>query len=238
MAIDEQGEVEGRAASPIPPPHRRGGAVEQDPEIWWSALVATLRRLLSRIGPDTVRAVAVDGTSATLLLTDSKGRPLAPALMYNDSRARAEAERIAQLAPPDTAAQGAGSALAKLLWLLGHVDRSRTGHVLHQADWLAGRLSGRFGFSDSNNCLKLGYDAVRRCWPGWLGELGVPHRLLPEVVEPGTVVGRLTREVAWRLGLPASVQVVAGTTDSTAAVLATGVSRPGTPSPRWAPRWC
>ncbi len=227
MAIDARGEICGRAESPLPSPRRSGREVEQDPAIWWRALIITLRRLLSGIDADAVRAIAVDGTSATLLLTDSRGRPLTPALMYNDARAEEEAARIADVAPSDSAARGAGSALAKLLWLLAHGENGRAAHALHQADWLAGRLCGRFGFSDSNNSLKLGYDPVARRWPAWLSGLGLPRHLLPEVVEPGTVVGELAPSVADELGLPRSVRVVAGTTDSTAAVIATGVSRPG-----------
>ncbi len=227
VAIDERGEICGRAESPLPPPRRRGREVEQHPAIWWRALVATLRQLLSDVDAGAVRAIAVDGTSATLMLTDSGGRPLTPALMYSDTRALAEAERIAKNAPPDTAAQGPGSALAKLLWLQERVDMEKAAHALHQADWLTGRLCGRFGFSDSNNSLKLGFDAIHGCWPAWLDRLDLPRRLLPEVVTPGTAVGELAAGIAKVLGLQPSVKVVAGTTDSTAAVLATGVSRPG-----------
>lgn len=227
VAVDEEGEVRSRAHSPLPAPRRKGDGVEQDPEVWWRVLTAVLRRLSSTIDPATVCALAVDGTSGTLLLSDRRGRPITAALMYNDNRAQAEARRIAEVAPVDTAAQGSASALARLLWLLARVEVGKDSCALHQADWLAGRLCGRFGFSDSNNSLKLGYDAVRRCWPAWLDRLGVPRYLLPRVVTPGTVVGSLAAGVAADVGLPATVRVVAGTTDSTAAVLATGVSQPG-----------
>ena len=36
------------------------------------------------------------------------------------------------------------------------------------ADWLTGRLTDRFGISDENNALKLGYDPLARHWPDWL----------------------------------------------------------------------
>jgi sugar (pentulose or hexulose) kinase len=69
------------------------------------------------------------------------------------------------------------SSLAKALWLLAGL-RPAAGHLLHQADWVLGRLSGRFGISDENNALKLGYDPVGRCWPAWLrADVDLPHRL-------------------------------------------------------------
>jgi hypothetical protein len=92
---------------------------------------------------------------------------------------------------------------------------------------VAGKLTGCFGVTDANNALKTGYDAVARAWPAWLDALDVPRAWLPTVVEPGTPLTPLTPSLAQRLGLPATTMVVAGTTDSTAAILATGVSATG-----------
>ena len=227
VAIDDDGRPQGHAVRMLPAARRAGKEVQQDPEIWWRGVVAVLQDLLSAIDPQAVRAVAVDGTSATLLLADTDGRPLGPALMYNDVRAEDEAERIALIAPSDTAAQGAASALAKLLWLQARPGMEKARYALHQADWIAGRLCGQFGFSDSNNSLKLGYDPVNRSWPEWLDGVKIPRQVLPKVVAPGTPVGSVEPVLARQLGLAPGVTVVAGTTDSTAAVIATGVSLPG-----------
>jgi sugar (pentulose or hexulose) kinase len=219
-AVDDQGKLRAEVAIELPPPRREPvGCSEQDPELWWSALVELLRRLASDIDPTAVRALAVDGTSASLLLTDGAGRPLTPALMYDDARSRAEAAHIATIAPPECAAHGPTSALAKLLHLQNRTPLPR--HALHQADWLAGRLCGRYGISDENNCLKLGYDAVQREWPAWLERLGVRRGLLPEVVVPGAVLGSLQDPAVRALGYPADLRIAAGTTDSVAAFLAT-----------------
>eukprot|EP00976_Prorocentrum_cordatum_P072309 1180669-Prorocentrum_minimum.AAC.1 len=51
--------------------------------------------------------------------------------------------------------------------------------------------------------------------------------LPPKVVAPGEVVGKLAPAVAKELGLPGGAVVCGGTTDSIAAFLAAGVSRPG-----------
>ena len=40
--------------------------------------------------------------------------------------------------------------------------------LMHQADWLAALLHGRWAASDWNNCLKLGYDPAAEAFPGWL----------------------------------------------------------------------
>jgi hypothetical protein len=50
---------------------------------------------------------------------------------------------------------------------------------------------------------------------------------LPQVVAPGTALGTVTADVARRFGLTAQCRIVAGTTDSIAAFLATGANRFG-----------
>ncbi|MFA7387906.1 MAG: FGGY-family carbohydrate kinase [Thiohalobacteraceae bacterium] len=224
--IDAGGRTLATLHTALPAPQRTGAAVEQEPGLWWQGLERLLDELSGAHPLRSVAALAIDGTSATLLACDARGEPLGPGLMYNDHRAEAEAVRIAAIAPPDSAAQGAHSSLAKALWLLNRAPTDGARHLLHQADWLAGRLSGRFGHSDENNALKLGYDPVARDWPAWLERLGIPRAVLPEVRPPGTPRGPLRQDWARRWAMPGT-RVVAGTTDSTAAFIATGAVRVG-----------
>lgn len=224
IAIDRQGAIAGEARIDLPPPRDNGGGAEQDPQLWWRGVEQVLLQLLRTVSPDRIHAVAVDGTSGTVVLTDASGTPCAPALMYNDDRAIAEARAIAALAPPASAAHGTGSGLAKLLWLLEHDTRCGV-RVATQADWVAARLTGCPGISDANNVLKLGWDPVAATWPGWLQALGVRPEMLPQVVPPGTALGPIRDELADRWGLSRDTLIVAGTTDSTAAILATGASQ-------------
>ncbi|NNG14175.1 MAG: FGGY-family carbohydrate kinase, partial [Gammaproteobacteria bacterium] len=150
-----------------------------------------------------------------------------PALMYNDSRARDEASDLAQQAPLEAAVHSPSSSLAKLLWLLGNEPPEGQFLALHQADWLMGRFCGRYEFSDENNALKLGYDPVARKWPDWMTRLELPKDCLPEVVPAGSPVGLISSNIATEFGLPANCQVIAGTTDSTAAFLAAGADEVG-----------
>jgi sugar (pentulose or hexulose) kinase len=226
VVIDAAGRTAATAAVALPPPSRPApGWSEQDPAVWWSALADLLgglpRDVRARIG-----SAAVDGTSGTLLLTDAAGHPLAPALLYDDARAVEQARQLACTAPPHAAVHSPSSSLAKALWLLA-TPRPGARHLLHQADWILGRLTGRLGTSDENNALKLGYDPVGRRWPAWLAGTGLPLDLLPEVRPVGDAVGALEPGVAAGLGLPPGVLAVAGTTDSTAGAIAAGVTGTG-----------
>jgi sugar (pentulose or hexulose) kinase len=213
--------IAARSAVPLD----RFGHNPRDPAVWWAAVGAALTELLSGIDRATVRAIAVDGTSGTLLPVDAAGRSLAEPLMYNDKVAdNAILAAIAHEAPAASAAHGATSGLAKAL-RFQHLPGIAA--VLHQADWIAGNFSGRFDVSDENNALKTGYDVEARRWPGWIAAAGLRMDLLPRVVEPGDVTGALTAAAADLFGLPRDVIVVAGTTDGCASFLATGAASAG-----------
>jgi sugar (pentulose or hexulose) kinase len=226
-AVDANGAIQGSASVALPPPRQNGGAIDQEPELWWQAAAAAIRKLGETIDLGGVARIAVDGTSGTLLLIDEAGKPRSPGLMYNDARAADEAARITHIAPPESGAHGRSSALAKFLHLWGRHGVKGVRHAVHQADWIAGRLAGHHGVSDENNALKLGYDPVARTWPEWLARLGVPYELLPKVLVPGTVFAGIDPDVAGALGLPPSARIAAGTTDGVASFVATRAKEAG-----------
>ena len=206
------------AAAPLPAPDRPpDGGATQDPRVWLAALERMIADLPRR---REIRALAIDGTSGTLLVADAHGQPLGPARMYNDASAADRAAAIAEHAPAESGAHGATSPLARLLVMQD--EQPGAVYALHQADWIAANLTGRLGLSDDNNALKLGWDPVHRCWPDWMDALGLRRELLPEVVAPGEILGTIDPRRAAELDLESEILVVAGTTDGCASFLATG----------------
>ncbi len=217
--IDRQGQSIAQSRTALPPVETQGSQRQQDARLWWKAVKHCLADLPENIRRE-LRSLAIDGTSGTVLACDERGEPLAPALMYNDSRAREQAALIARIAPADSAAHGASSGLAKLLWLRQHIAQAT--RFLHQADWIASRFTGNPALSDENNALKTGYDPVNRRWPRWLFDapLSLDPRSLPKVQAPCSVFAPIRRDLARTLGLSPDLLVHAGTTDSIAAFLA------------------
>lgn len=222
MVVDVNGSLIASSTALLPEPIRKNSRCEQDPSLWWDAVCDVLSGLFDQIPAKNVAAMAVDGTSGTVFLIDADGNPLAPALMYDDTGCRQEATRISAVAPSDSAAHGATSGLAKLLYMQQQPFAVKARYVVHQADWIAGRLRGKYGVSDENNCLKLGYDVIHRQWPDWFKSLGVRMELLPEVVTAGTPIGTIDNIIGNQLGLQPHTRIIAGTTDGVAAFLATG----------------
>ena len=217
-AVDDALSVRAMASAPMAVPVQDAGRIRQDPRVWWDATRAALSRLdLSGV---RVRAVAVDGTSGTIVGIDADGVPTGPASMYSDIASDAATGVVDAVAPRATAARGRTSPLARAMDLGGP-------RVLHQADWIAGRFSGRFDVTDENNALKSGYDPVTRAWPSWIDDTGFRRARFPTVVPAGTAIATIHRDAARQLGLPPDVTVVAGTTDGCAAFLASGAAGPG-----------
>jgi sugar (pentulose or hexulose) kinase len=112
--------------------------------------------------------------------------------------------------------------------MLEHVAAPRPAVLMHSADFIATRLTGLRVATDTSHALKTGYDLLHDAWPhDALHELGVPADLLPDVVEPGTVLGYVTTDAAEHTGLTAGAPVMAGMTDGCASQIAAGALAAG-----------
>lgn len=196
----------------------------------WHSWLSALHWLCASLPPplrQRIAAIAIDGTSSSVLLCDASNIPLTPPLLYSDASAAQQVPTIAALAPAGHTTTSATSSLAKLLNLLQLPTASLAHYFSDQASWLAAMLTGRPGISDYHNALKLGYDVETLAWPAWMKALDV-ETFLPEVVAPGAILGELAPAVARKLDLPKTCVVRAGTTDSIAAFIASGAHTPGT----------
>lgn len=189
----------------------------------------TLFKLLSNI-PENLRkkikAITINGTSATVLLCDDQGNCLDEPILYNDNRGQLILEELKEIVPSDNLVVSATSSLAKLYWWSQQDIFAEAKYFLHQADWLAFFLHGQLGISDYHNALKLGYDVSRLSYPHWLENLSFSD-LLPRVLAPATPVKEVTKEIREQFNFPQECLVKTGTTDSIAAFIASGVEQPG-----------
>ena len=210
----------------IAPPILKRQQVSQDPKLWWEALIQNLTFIKNKIDFKKIKRLSIDGTSGTVLVTDQNGDPLTYALMYNDASAVEEAKFVETLSLGHPILSSPSNALVRTLSLLKD-QKFRNYKILHQADWVASKIIGEFKFSDENNSLKLGYDCSLRVWPDWFNKLPIDFDSLPKVVTPGQTIGMLNNQDFLDLGFSKNLEVVAGTTDSIAAFLATGANKSG-----------
>ena len=218
--VNAAGQLLAACDSPYPAPFA-------DPRGWQQGLESLCRQLPAELRSAVV-AIAVDGTSGTLLLCRSDGGlpsgPLAAALPYHQAVpewAETAAALVGEAGAHTPAASASGS-LARALQLLDQANAAEEPGpwlLRHQADWLMGWLLGDWRWGEEGNNLRLGWDQHQRRWMGRLADQPW-SAALPEICPSGQVLGRLAGEAAAALGLPSACTVVAGSTDASAAVLA------------------
>ena len=220
IAIDRQGNIADIQQSSF-------GNVsdEQLVQTWQDTLFGLIIQIPLEIRQN-LKAIAINGTSSTVLLCDAAGKTIAEPLLYNDPRGKSVLDRLKAIAPDNHVVVSATSSLSKLLWWSEQSYFERAEYLLHQADWLAYLLHGKLGISDYHNALKLGYDVDRLNYPQWLENLPFNH-LYPQVLVPGTAIAKVKTVLCQRLDLSADCMIKTGTTDSIAAFLASGASQPG-----------
>lgn len=212
---------------------------EQKPEDWWAAASCVIHRCMDQLrekGIDgkEIRAVAIDGTSGTILPVDSSFSPLCNALMYNDMRSAKEAEAVHRAGAGLERKLGlkfnASFALPKIVWIRENRPDiyEKTAAFVHQADYIVGKLSGEYRVSDYSNALKSGFDLVDNVWPDFIEkDLGIDRGLLPEIKAPGVRIAEVSAQAAAEFGFGSGTVVAAGATDGYSSALATGAVREG-----------
>ncbi|MFI1963377.1 xylulokinase [Streptomyces pathocidini] len=216
-----------------------GRARESDPEQWWSALCEAL----AQCGPAAREAAAlsVGGQQHGLVTLDAAGRPVRPAMLWNDVRSAPQRDRlVAELGGPKAWAERVGSVpaasftITKWAWLCENEPAAarKTTAVRLPHDYLTERLTGR-GTTDRGDASGTGW------WSGasasaagsydieLLDHVGLSPAALPEVLAPGEAAGTVRDGLAGLPLAPGAV-VAAGTGDNMAAALGLGL-RPGQP---------
>ncbi len=213
---------------------------EQSPAEWWDICLTILKNLIGEVRKsievENISAIAVTSTSGTVIPLDKDNRPLHNALMYSDKRAAevaATCENAALKFFGDRHAYthfNASSSLCKMVWFVNHF-REKADKIdkwVHAADFITGKLCGRFDISDETNALKSGYDIFSRSWPDYIyKELPLKKEWLPGVVETGKPIGYLAAGLSKELGLPSYVAVTSGMTDGCASQVASGAVNVG-----------
>jgi len=241
LLFDLQGELKAKARVEIEPYYSdHPGWAEQDPLYFWRSACEACQQLWqgSPVPRERVAGVAVTTQRATLVNVDEQGRPLRPAIIWLDQRRTEGAKRLRGLwsmaftltRMSEAAAQFSDEAEAS--WIRIHQPEiwRATHKYLLLSGFLTHRLTGRF--VDSVGC-QVGYlpfDYKRQRWAGprdWRWRVSpVKPRMLPDLVQPGEVIGKVTAEAAEATGIPAGTPVVAAAADKACEVLGAGCLEP------------
>jgi xylulokinase len=184
-------------------PHPDG--TEVDPQHWLDALEAVIAEVG---GLESLHAISIGGQQHGMVLLDSEGEVIRPALLWNDTRSAAQAAAI-NAAFPDIH-QRTGSQLvasftaSKVRWVLENEpeNAARIAAIALPHDWLSWKLSGSTDvkdiFTDRSDASGTGYfDPINNLYISEIVEwvTGKTDVILPRIVAPGEVGARVGNTV-------------------------------------------
>jgi xylulokinase len=236
--VGADGRVAGIAGReyPIQTPHPDWA--EQDPETWWQASVAAIRRVVAQTGlpAAAIRAVGLSGQMHGLVLLDREGRPLRPAIIWPDKRSQAQCREIAARMKPEQLYGITGMPTAtglfgvSLLWVKEHEPQlyQRIHTAFLPKDFIRYRLTREIATDVTDGSGTLLFDVTRRHWSGPIVDaLELKTGYLPAPLESVSLAGRLTAEAAAATGLAAGTPVSAGGGDQLMGAIGAGITAAG-----------
>jgi len=194
-------------------PYSKGLEISED----WINNIKTLIKKIPKNLKEKLVSCSVAGTSGTLLACTENGEPIGKALPYFLSCPEYSHE-IETLFTKECAGSSISGSVGRALRLLALYGNEII--LRHQADWVSGWLMNNWKYGEEGNNIRMGWEISNDSWPEnfqnlkWL-------KCLPKIIPSGQAMGEICTEKANDLNLPKDLQVIAGTTDSNAGVLAT-----------------
>ena len=236
--FDPEGKVVAQGGCEYPVSYPRKGWAEQDPAQWWEGVCRAVREMISDNGidPAEIAGIGTDGQSWSAIALDREGNVLCPTPIWTDTRSegicretedRLTAEKLFGLCGNPAKP---GYTWPKILWYRKHRPEvfEKTEKILQSNSYIVYRMTGEITQDISQGYGLACFDMRKGCWDDGMCEtLGIPRRMLPEIVPCHQIVGRLTGEAAKQMGLREGIPVAAGGLDAACGTLGAGVVSPG-----------
>lgn len=206
----------------------------------WSEILAGLGAAAKKYGKQIV-SVGADTWGVDFVLLTKNNEILGQPYHYRDARTRGMFDEAFKIVPRSEIFAQTGLQFMELNTLYQLLALQRTNPDLLAAadclllmpDFVHWCLSGSRVVEFTNGTTTQCMHPLTRNWAfDLLGKFGLPARIFPKVVPPGTDLGLLRSDVAEGAGL-ANVKVVAPPTHDTASAVA-GVPTANTGKPNWA----
>ncbi|RXH21717.1 xylulose kinase [Bradyrhizobium nanningense] len=236
VLVSEAGAVVATATRELALSHPAPLWSEQDPDSWVDATIGAVDDLAARL-PREIAQVAGIGLSGQMhgaTLLDEDGKPLRPAILWNDGRSQAECAVLERRCPSLHAIAGnlamPGFTAPKLLWIARHEPKifERVAKVLLPKAYVRYRLTGEMVEDMSDAAGTLWLDVGQRRWSALLlHATGLDLHHMPRLVEGSAASAVLAPDYAQRWGMRKDVVVAGGAGDNAASAIGLGAIAPG-----------
>jgi sugar (pentulose or hexulose) kinase len=209
---------------------------EQSAEAWWTSAVEAIRQAVSQIDAGRLQALSIAHQRETFVPVDGQDQPLMNGIVWMDERARDLLPVLGQAFGQEDFHRLTGKRLsvnltiAKIAWIKQHQPEvfAKTRRYLDVHSFLVHKLTGQYvtgwGCADPTGM----FDMQNNRWAeSVLDGVGIRLDQLPELVPPGTVMGRVTPSAAEICRLPIGLPVAAGIGDGQGSGLGVNIIDPG-----------
>ncbi len=218
---------------------RDDGSREQKAE-WW---ISALQSCFDQIDPEirkTALAAGVSGQQHGFVPVDKDGNVLRDVKLWCDTSTAPECTELTDtFGGRDKLLNETGNLVlpgytaSKILWFKKNnpEEYARMAHILLPHDYLNYYLTGEYTmeYGDASGTALL--DVKTRTWHAPLVRALDPDRdlmsCLPRLIEPWEAAGKVRKEIASRLGIPAGIPVSSGGGDNMMGAVGTGTTRDG-----------
>ena len=210
---------------------------EQDPEIFWKALVKACQGIWQHPGvnKNRIAGIALTTQRGSVVNVDKDGRPLRPAIIWLD-------QRKAYGLPPVGGLWGFIFKMARLSKTVAYLQQEaeanwirtyqpeiwqNTHKYLLLSGYLTYKLTGRFVDSIGCQVAYLPFDFKRLRWSAswdwkWRVLPDIDPTILPELVAPGQFLGEISTAAAAETGIPKGLPLIAAAADKACEVIGSG----------------
>ena len=168
----------------------------------------------------------------TICTLDKDGKPLKNAIVWMDNRAGKQAETLRNYFGDELCYQVTGQVsfeacwpAAKILWIRENEPEvfKKIKHILLLEDYIIYQLTGQF-VTEGSLLTSTEYWDIRTksYWKEMLDFLGIEMEQLPNILEPGEIVGTILPDMAEWLGVSKNAKVCTGCLDQAAAAIGVG----------------
>lgn len=241
LLFDAAGNLLGKGKQEIEPYFSQNpGWAEQHPDYYWSSLQKACEKLWEDIDvpKSSIKGVTLTTQRGTVINLDKDGNALRPAIVWLD-------QRHAQNVEPVRGPWGLLFKVAGVKDAITHFQEksqanwiaqnqpdiwARTHKFLLLSGFLTYKLTGEM--KDSVGC-QVGYipfDYKKLQWAAtndWRWQaLPIRRDMLPELVQPGQLLGHISAEAAALTGIPQGLPMIASASDKACEIIGSGGNRP------------
>ena len=208
--------------------------VENDVNLYWDNILNILINLSRKLGNRKKNVIAI-GTSSqgeTIVPVDKNAKPLRNAIVWLDTRTTEEVKEISENFNTEDMYKKTGCPevdtswpATRILWIRKNEPEifNKTYKFLLLEDYIVYKLSGKFVGEASVYSSSYYYDVVKYEFiTSMLDFLSIRKSKLPEILKPGTVVDKITKEVVEVTGFSADTSVVIGAMDQICGAIGAG----------------